>query len=77
MFTLITNMRSRESVLAEAPAFLLSLVIAETFYKFHSFTLECVCFLATWLAVSSIFVLALRHLAFRRRPSTIRETPAH
>ena len=76
MFTLITNMRSRESVLAEAPAFLLSLVVAETFYKFHSFTLECVCFLATWLAVSSIFVLALRRLALRRHSSAMRETPA-
>ena len=76
MFTLITNMRSRESVLAEAPAFLLSLVIAETFYKFHSFTLECVCFLATWFAVSSIFVLALRRLAFRRHTSTVREKSA-
>jgi hypothetical protein len=75
MFTLITNMRSRESVLAEAPAFLLSLVIAETFYKFHSFTLECVCFLATWLAVSSIFVLGLRRLVLRRQPGAVRETP--
>ena len=25
-----------------------SILIAELFYKFHSFTLECVAFLATW-----------------------------
>jgi hypothetical protein len=28
--------------------FVASLAIAEMFYKFHSFTLECVAFLATW-----------------------------
>ena len=36
----------------EAPAFLVSFVIAEVFYKFHSFTLECAAFLATWYALS-------------------------
>lgn len=29
------------------PAGAISLVIAENFYKFHSFTLECLAFLAT------------------------------
>lgn len=32
----------------------LSLVIAELFYKFHSFTLETLAFLATWYALSAI-----------------------
>jgi hypothetical protein len=36
----------------EAPAFGVSFLIAELFYKFHSFTLECVAFLATWYALS-------------------------
>jgi hypothetical protein len=36
----------------EAPAFLTSFVIAEVFYKFHSFTLECAAFLVTWYALS-------------------------
>ena len=36
----------------EAPAFLASFVIAEVFYKFHSFTLECAAFLVTWFALS-------------------------
>jgi hypothetical protein len=36
----------------EAPAFLASFVIAEVFYKFHSFTLEYAAFLATWYASS-------------------------
>jgi len=35
-----------------------SMVIAEFFYKFHSFTLECVAFLATWYALSRIAAAA-------------------
>ncbi len=30
-------------------AFLVAFLIAEFAYKFHSFTLECVAFLVTWL----------------------------
>jgi hypothetical protein len=36
----------------EAPAFGAAFLIAEVFYKFHSFTLECAAFLATWYAFS-------------------------
>jgi hypothetical protein len=32
----------------------MSFVIAELFYKFHSFTLETLAFLATWYALSAI-----------------------
>jgi len=31
--------------------FIPALVIAELFYKFHSFVLECMAFLATWLVL--------------------------
>jgi hypothetical protein len=53
MYTLIRRAGIREGILVEAPPFAVSLVIAELFYKFHSFTLECLAFLATWLVVSS------------------------
>jgi hypothetical protein len=36
----------------EAPAFAMSFLVAEVFYKFHSFTLECLAFLATWYSLS-------------------------
>jgi hypothetical protein len=36
----------------EGPALVASFVIAEVFYKFHSFTLECAAFLVTWYALS-------------------------
>jgi hypothetical protein len=35
-----------------APSAAVSIVIAELFYKFHSFTLECLTFLATWYSLS-------------------------
>ena len=54
MYALLRNTNTREGVLVEAPSFAVSLVIAELFYKFHSFTLECLAFLATWLVLSSL-----------------------
>lgn len=63
MYTLVRNLWSREAALVEAPAFVGALVIAELFYKFHSFTLECLAFLATWMAISSIAALATRRRA--------------
>ena len=48
MYSLLRS-SSRATVLArEVPALVAALVTAELFYKFHSFTLECVAFLATW-----------------------------
>ena len=36
----------------ELPALGIALLIAELFYKFHSFILECAAFLATWYCLS-------------------------
>ncbi len=60
MYTLYRDMGWKKAVWSEAPSLGTSLVIAELFYKFHSFTLECVAFLATWFAVSYLFSLAAR-----------------
>ena len=70
MYTLLRNASWREGALVEAPAALLSLGVAEAFYKFHSFTLECLAFLATWLAVSYA-IQGVRALtaATRRKPA--------
>jgi hypothetical protein len=35
----------------QAPALTIAWLCAEMFYKFHSFTLECAAFLATWFVV--------------------------
>jgi hypothetical protein len=49
----------------ETPSLIGALIFAELFYKFHSFTLECVAFLLTWLAVS--FVLTQMNAAIQNR----------
>jgi len=48
-----------------APSAAISIVIAELFYKFHSFTLECVAFLATWYVVDQL--IAVPYKAARNR----------
>lgn len=48
-----------------APSAAASIVIAELFYKFHSFTLECLAFLATWYAVDQVISIPYRALRGR------------
>ena len=48
-----------------APSAVIAIVFAEIFYKFHSFTLECVAFLVTWYVVDQ--VIAVPYRALRRR----------
>ncbi len=54
MYALLHTTPFRLLLLAQAPTLLFSLLIAELFYKFHSFTLECVAFLATWYCLDAI-----------------------
>jgi hypothetical protein len=54
MFTLIRSLPARQLLLEQVPAFTISFIIAELFYKFHSFTLECGAFLATWFVLDAI-----------------------
>ena len=54
MYSLIQALPLRRLVLEQGPALLLSLVIAELFYKFHSFLLETGAFLLTWFVLGAI-----------------------
>jgi hypothetical protein len=54
MYTLTRSLPASELVLQQAPTIVLALVIAEAFYKFGSFTLEALAFLATWFALDVI-----------------------
>jgi hypothetical protein len=51
MYAMTRLIPLRALLLEQLPALTLALVIAETLYKFKSFTLECLAFLATWYAV--------------------------
>jgi hypothetical protein len=54
MLTLLRSLRSRPVYLSEPVSFLAALVIAEVFYKFHSFLLETAAFLLTWLVLAKL-----------------------
>lgn len=67
MYTLSRAVRPRELMTRAAPSFAASLLIAELFYKFGSFSLECVAFLATWFAVDAAIHFSLRALTPNRQ----------
>ena len=54
MYTLLRSIPLRTLLATQAPALIASFVIAELFYKFHSFTLECLAFLATWFVIDAV-----------------------
>ncbi|MDQ3620984.1 MAG: hypothetical protein M3463_00620 [Verrucomicrobiota bacterium] len=66
MFRLLTSISSGELFKRQLPVFMVSFVTAEFFYKFHSFTLECGAFLATWYALD-----AALHLLTKRRSARL------
>ncbi len=59
MYSLLTRIPLPAIAARELPPLGVALVIAELFYKFHSFTLECAAFLITWYALSWLFSLLL------------------
>lgn len=48
MYQLIQTLSRKDLLQQQLPVMLVSFVIAELFYKFHSFVLECAAFLLTW-----------------------------
>ena len=67
MFELLRSSSLRHLLARQAPALVISLLVAEMFYKFGSFTLECLGFLATWFVLDAMFSLVARAFA---RPAT-------
>lgn len=61
MHAFVKGIAGRELFLQQLPAFAASLFIAELFYKFHSFTLECLAFLATWYVLDLLLGSVRRH----------------
>jgi len=51
MHRMIKTMERRELLARQLPLGTSALVTAELFFRFHSFTLECLAFLATWYAL--------------------------
>jgi hypothetical protein len=59
MYTLFRSLSIKRLTSEQLPAIALAWVIAEMFYKFHSFTLECLAFLATWFVIDAVIQLVL------------------
>ena len=60
MFSLVKDLGVQVALKQEAVPFVIAFLVAEFFYKFHSFTLECLAFLATWFLLSYLQSLLFR-----------------
>ena len=69
MFTLLKSLHSRQVYLSEPVSFVAALVIAEMFYKFHSFLLETGAFLLTWFVLGAI-VHTVAFLVLPKQPTS-------
>jgi hypothetical protein len=66
MYSLTKSLTDRQSASIELSSFAISLGVAHTLFKFGSFSVELVCFLALWWSLS-----ALLHLAKPRKKDTV------
>ena len=60
MFSLVKDLGVQVALKQEAVPFVIAFLVAEFFYKFHSFTLECLAFLVTWFLLSYVQSLLFR-----------------
>lgn len=63
MLEFLRGLRQSRNLLTRLPGLVLAFLVAEVFYKFHSFTLECGAFLLTWLVIDVVIEQAARLLA--------------
>lgn len=56
MYEFVRSIGVSGFIAREAIPLALSLLVAELFFKFHSFTLEAVAFLITWFCISALAV---------------------
>ena len=55
MYALLKNLPAKQIIKEHMPALVVSFIIADIFYKFGSFILECCAFLFTWYIISFLF----------------------
>lgn len=66
MHKFLKSMTLREFFIEQVPALTLSILIAELFYKFHSFTLECLAFLVTWYVMDLVIGTVYKLIGIHR-----------
>ncbi len=67
MYTLVRSLTLRQLLVEQLPVILLSMLIAERFYKFRSFTLEVIAFLLTWYVIDVALRKGLLFIADRQK----------
>jgi hypothetical protein len=70
MLDVIRSAVRRDGFVVEAPAFGLSLFLAESFYKLQTFTLELLAFACTWYALRQLAVWIRQAANGRTRHTT-------
>ena len=60
MYTLTRLLPWRQLLLKQGPVLLIAFILAEMFYKFHSFTLECIAFLVTWYVLDAVLNVVMK-----------------
>ena len=66
MYQLLKSISRQDLMRRQLPAFLGAFLTAELAYKFHSFALETLAFLATWYALDWLLSKAIRQVARAR-----------
>ena len=66
MYTLLRLLTVERLAYEQVPTLTLAWIIAEYFFKFHSFTLECAAFLATWFILDALVQKVVRPLFMRQ-----------
>ena len=54
MYSLIKRLTTKELLVTQTPTLVVSLTVAEVFYKFGSFLLEAAAFLLTWFILDAL-----------------------
>ena len=71
MFTLVRLFPVWVLLRDQVPPLAISLLVAEFFYKFHSFTLECAAFLVTWFVLDAAVHVIRRMVENRKAPTAL------
>ncbi|CAN5277846.1 hypothetical protein BH11PSE10_BH11PSE10_17820 [soil metagenome] len=62
MLEFLRVLRHHGDLPVRLPGLMLAFLVAELFYKFHSFALECGAFLVTWLVIDLVVDALARRL---------------
>ena len=69
MLEFVRSLNRNGTLVYQLPSMTAAFLIAENFYKFRSFALECLAFMATWYAIDLAVDILRKLLAKARVPA--------